>query len=72
MHDGYAVDIQSTLLPFVSPHRDPLKRPSAKEALQHPWLQDGSVAYQRCQGKPLNATVVQRLQVMAFEGFMYG
>ena len=30
------------------------------------------MAHQRCQGKPLNATVVQRLQVMAFEGFMYG
>ena len=49
-------------LPLVFLCRDPLKRPSAKEALQHPWLQDGSVA-QRRQGKPLNATVVQRLQV---------
>ena len=54
-------DMQLTL-PLVSPRRDPLKRPSAKEALQHSWLHEGGMA-QRCQGKPLNATVVQRLQV---------
>lgn len=40
-------------------------RPAAKEALQDPWLQGNSL--ERTQGKPLDATVVQRLQVMPLE-----
>ena len=41
--------------------RDVKVRPSALQALEHPWLQ-GTIA-QRNQGKPLAGQVVQRLQV---------
>ena len=41
--------------------RDPKCRPAAKEALQDPWLQGNSL--ERNQGQPLDATVVQRIQV---------
>jgi calcium-dependent protein kinase len=42
-------------------NKDPAKRPSAKQALRHPWLQ-GSVA-ERSTGRPLSLKVVQRIQV---------
>ena len=41
--------------------RDPEKRPTAKEALEHPWLAAGSTA-DRSKGPPLHRTVVQRIQ----------
>jgi calcium-dependent protein kinase len=43
--------------------RDPAKRPTAREALQHPWLRGDS--QDRARGKPLDASVVQRLQRFA-------
>ncbi|KAL4458324.1 hypothetical protein ABPG75_013189 [Micractinium tetrahymenae] len=43
--------------------KDPLKRPSAEEALRHPFLR-GS-AEDRASGKPLDKTVVQRIQRFA-------
>ena len=43
--------------------RDPAKRPTAKQALQHPWLQGH--AGERPMGKPLSLSVVQRIQVCA-------
>ncbi|KAG2495634.1 hypothetical protein HYH03_006234 [Edaphochlamys debaryana] len=45
--------------------KDPKDRPSAKQALAHPWLQGKSD--QRGQGLPLNRTVVQRLQKFGVE-----
>ena len=39
--------------------KDPAKRPTAKEALKHPWLQTGFHAAKR---RPLSTTVVQRIQ----------
>lgn len=42
-------------------HRDPKARPSAKDALQDPWLKGNSI--ERNQGKPIDLTVVQRIQV---------
>jgi len=42
-------------------YRDPKARPSAKDALQDPWLKGNST--ERNQGKPIDATVVQRIQV---------
>ena len=42
--------------------RDPKCRPAAKEALQDPWLRGNSL--ERNQGQPLDATVVQRIQVI--------
>jgi hypothetical protein len=42
------------------PCRDPSQRPSAREALSHPWLRHGGPE-QRSTGKPLNA-VVAKLQ----------
>ena len=41
--------------------KDPSKRPTAKEALQHPWLKEGKKT-QRKEGKQLGRSVVQRLQ----------
>ena len=46
---------------YVCACRDPKARPSAKDALQDVWLQGNST--ERNQGKPLDATVVQRIQV---------
>ena len=42
-------------------HKDPARRPSAQQALKHPWLK-GSVA-ERSAGRPLSLKVVQRIQV---------
>ena len=42
-------------------YRDPEKRPSAREALLHPWLAVGGDEDRR-KGKPLASTVVQRIQ----------
>jgi hypothetical protein len=42
--------------------RDPKQRPTAKEALNHKWLSGGDSA-ERAKGKPLQETVVQRIQV---------
>ncbi len=41
--------------------RDPAQRPTARQALNHPWLK-GSAA-DRTHGKALDKTVVQRIQV---------
>lgn len=43
-------------------NRDPAARPTAKQALQHPWLK-GEVG-ERSQGQPLQRSVVQRIQVI--------
>ncbi len=45
--------------------KDPLQRPSAEEALRHPYLASGSkgVATERAAGAPLGRTVVSRIQV---------
>lgn len=40
--------------------KDPAKRPSAKEALQHPWLQGNSS--ERSMGRKLQQSVVARIQ----------
>lgn len=45
--------------------RDPKERPTAKQALAHPWLQGKSA--ERTQGAPLQRTVVQRLQKFGVE-----
>lgn len=42
-------------------NRDPVARPTAKQALQHPWLK--GKAEERSQGHPLHRSVVQRIQV---------
>lgn len=42
--------------------QDHTKRPSAKEALRHPWL---SAAFHEAKQRPLSATVVQRIQRFA-------
>lgn len=44
-------------------HRDPSKRPTAKEALKHPWLQGTSA--ERSAGRQIDITVVQRIQRFA-------
>ena len=54
------VKIKAFLLIFS---RDPAKRPSAKEALKHPWLK-GSIK-DRSTGRQLNVSVVQRIQRFA-------
>jgi calcium-dependent protein kinase len=43
--------------------RDPAKRPSAKEALKHPWLQGNST--ERSIGKQIDVSVVARIQRFA-------
>lgn len=43
--------------------RDPAERPTAKQALWHPWVR-GNVA-ERSVGRPLQSSVVQRIQVSA-------
>ncbi len=45
--------------------RDPAQRPTAKQALAHPWLRGKSD--ERGQGAPLPRTVVQRLQRFGVE-----
>lgn len=59
---SYWQDISPEARDFVRTllERDPRKRPTAREALQHPWLR-GSVAERRT-GRPLNLNVVQRIQ----------
>ena len=42
--------------------REPGERPTAREALQHPWLRGGTVE-ERTQGTPLSLSAVQRIQV---------
>ncbi|KAK9804764.1 hypothetical protein WJX72_004008 [[Myrmecia] bisecta] len=56
------IDISDQAKDFVKLllNRDHQQRPTATEALKHPWLQ-GSVA-DRGTGKPLSQTVVQRVQ----------
>lgn len=44
----------------IDPH-PPVQRPSAVEALEHPWLRRGGPS-ERGTGKPLGGQVVQRLQ----------
>jgi calcium-dependent protein kinase len=58
-------DVSPEAREFVSAllDRDPAKRPTAREALQHPWLKGDS--QDRARGKPLDASVVQRLQRFA-------
>lgn len=41
--------------------KDPKARPTARQALKHPWLQGPGVA-ERMHGKPLSLAVVQRIQ----------
>mmetsp|Transcript_4670 Transcript_4670/g.10122 ORF Transcript_4670/g.10122 Transcript_4670/m.10122 type:complete len:774 (+) Transcript_4670:212-2533(+) len=48
--------------------RDPAKRPTAKEALEHPWLRGNSS--ERSTGKRLALSVVQRIQRFA-QGSMF-
>jgi calcium-dependent protein kinase len=43
--------------------RDPEKRPTAKEALKHPWLRGNSA--DRASGAPIEQSVVQRIQRFA-------
>lgn len=43
--------------------RDPSKRPTAKEALKHPWLQGNSA--ERSMGKQIDVSVVARIQRFA-------
>jgi calcium-dependent protein kinase len=43
--------------------RDPAKRPTAKEALKHPWLRGDSA--ERSLGKQIDVSVVQRIQRFA-------
>lgn len=58
-------DVSDEAKDFVTQllNKDPTKRPSAHEALQHPWLQ-GTVA-DRTVGPPLASTVVARIQRFA-------
>lgn len=46
--------------------RDPLKRPAASEALQHPWVKEEGTA----SDLPLSGTVVQRLQRFSTYGHL--
>lgn len=48
--------------------REPEKRPTAREALQHPWLALGGDEDRR-KGKPLAKTVIQRIQVLCPPSF---
>lgn len=51
------------------PLQDHSKRPSAREALQHPWLQ-GPGTSERGKGKKLSMGVVQRIQVWWVPGWV--
>lgn len=46
-------------------NKDPLKRPSAREALRHPWLRGGIKERFAAGGRPLSLAVVQRIQRFA-------
>ena len=61
---GYWAGVSDEAKDFVKQllQRDPEQRPTAKQALQHPWLKGGTVA-ERTKGKPLSLSVVQRIQV---------
>lgn len=48
---------------YVGLDRDPAQRPSAKEALKHPWLRGNSS--ERSTGKQMDLSVVQRIQRFA-------
>ena len=50
--------------------REPGERPTAREALQHPWLLGGTVE-ERNQGKPLSLSAVQRIQVTCLAGLLH-
>ena len=58
-------DVSATAKSFVSAllAKDPASRPTARAALRHPWLA-GDVS-DRYKGRPLRATVVQRVQRFA-------
>lgn len=49
-------------MPHVRMHRDPSQRPTAREALTHPWLRSGSAGGQTT-GKSLASIAVPRTQV---------
>jgi hypothetical protein len=51
--------------------QDHAKRPSAHEALKHPWLR-GPGASERSHGRKLAMGVVQRIQVGAWGGRLVG
>ena len=57
---GFSLQQETGMLMMLT-YRDPKARPSAKDALQDPWLKGNST--ERNQGKPIDATVVQRIQV---------
>lgn len=42
-------------------NKDPTARPTAREALKHPWLQ-GTIQERHSKGRPLSLAVVQRIQ----------
>ncbi len=50
--------------------RGPGDRPTAREALQHPWLRGGTVE-ERSQGKPLSLSAVQRIQVTCLPSLLH-
>jgi calcium-dependent protein kinase len=60
---GYWAGVSDEAKDFVKQllQRDPEQRPTAKQALQHPWLKGGTVS-ERTKGKPLSLSVVQRIQ----------
>ena len=57
-----AKDFVKTLL-----NKDPLKRISAKQALDHPWLQS---SFHKNNIRALDSTVVQRIQVRSIQIFV--
>lgn len=57
-----AKDFVKTLL-----NKDPLKRISAKQALDHPWLQS---SFHKNNTRTLDSTVVQRIQVRSIRFFV--
>lgn len=57
-----AKDFVKTLL-----NKDPLKRISAKQALDHPWLQS---SFHKNNTRTLDSTVVQRIQVRSIQFFV--
>jgi calcium-dependent protein kinase len=48
-------------------NKDPLQRPSAREALRHPWLRGGIEERFAAGGRPLSLAVVQRIQVWGWK-----